>query len=285
MMKPHYYDSKPLSETVFTVLDVETTGLNPAHGHRICELACLRLGPDGELGQFESLVDPGRSISPGAYRVNQITATMLEGQPEFCEIADKVLDLLDGAVLVAHNAPFDLGFLSAELDIARMPHPEGPVVDTLVLARRAYYFSRNSLGAVAAALQVDPGPAHRAMGDVHTTHLILEHMLKDLELRWGITTLGGLLEFQGGFIPYPLARQIPLPPQIAEALETQGLVQMRYVDARGQETVRSVRPLRVTEQRGQLYLIAHCYHRDALRTFRLDRVAEMESQKDSDAQQ
>ena len=71
---------------------------------------------------------------------------------------------------------------------------------------------------------------------------------------------------------------MPLPPTIAEALDGQGQVCMRYVDARGQETERIIRPIRVREQRGNLYLLAHCYRAEALRTFRLDRVVELVAQ-------
>jgi DNA polymerase III epsilon subunit-like protein len=183
--------------------------------------------------------------------------------------------MMEDAVLVAHNAAFDLGFLAMELEIARLPPPEGLVVDTLALSRRVYRFARNSLPAVAEALAVDTGPAHRAMGDVWTTHHVLERILWDLERRWGVTTLGRLIDFQGGPVPYPQPCALPLPPAIAEALENRGRVQMRYVDARGQETTRTIRPLRVQEQRGNLYLTAHCYKARDLRTFRLDRVVEM----------
>jgi hypothetical protein len=110
---------------------------------------------------------------------------------------------------------------------------------------------------------------------VWTTSQVLEQMLWDLDRRWQVTTLGQLLDFQGGPIPYPHPEVVPLPPAIAEALESQGKVQMRYVDARGTETDRLVRPLRVHGRQGRLYLIAHCYQRDALRTFRLDRVVEL----------
>jgi proteasome accessory factor C len=68
---------------------------------------------------------------------------------------------------------------------------------------------------------------------------------------------------------------VPLPPTIAEALDSRKPVRMHYVDARGQTTHRSVRPLRVTARRGYLYLIAHCYRAGELRTFRLDRVVDM----------
>jgi DNA polymerase-3 subunit epsilon len=264
-----------LNETTFAVFDVETTGLSPAYGHRVCEVACLCVRDGVEIARFESLVDPQRPISEGACHVNHITPQMLAGAPPFEAVAGPLLALMDGAVLVAHNAPFDLGFLASELEIAHIPPPEGHVVDTLALCRRVYSFARNGLSAVAAALGVDAGAAHRAMGDVWTTHLVLEHILWDLEARWGATTLGQLIAFQGGPIPYPQPRALPLPPTIAEALESGGRVQMRYVDARGQETLRTIRPLHVHEQRGLLYLVAHCYRADALRTFRLDRVIEL----------
>ena len=264
-----------LGETPFAIFDVETTGLSPAYGHRVCEVGCLRLLGGEVVGRFESLVDPGRPVSAGAYRVNRISADMLLDAPPFEEIAKSLLAEMDSAVLVAHNAPFDLGFLAAELEIAQLLPPEGPVVDTLALSRRAYSFARNGLQAVASALGVEAGTAHRAMGDVWTTSQLLEQILLDLDRRWGVTTLDGLLDFQGGSIPYPLPHVLPLPPAISEALERRGQVHMRYVDARGQETERAVRPLRVQERNGHLYLLAHCHRAGELRTFRLDRVVEM----------
>jgi DNA polymerase-3 subunit epsilon len=275
-MFAHEFDSKqPLNKVIFALFDVETTGLSPAYGHRVCEVACLRACDSVEVKRFESLVDPGRPISAGAFRINRITPEMLEGAPPFAAVADPLLALLDGAVLVAHNAPFDLGFLAAELEIAGLPPPEGLVVDTLTLSRRAYSLANNSLSAVASALEVETGPAHRAMGDVWTLWNILDQILWDLDRRWQVTTLGQLLAFQGGPIPYPHPSILPLPPTIAEAIESKGQVRMRYIDARGRETERAVRPLRVSERRGQLYLLAHCYRAGTLRTFRLDRIIEM----------
>jgi DNA polymerase III subunit epsilon len=275
LMEDLFDPDRPLAIVDFCLFDVETTGLSPAYGHRVCEVACLRARDGVEIGRFESLVDPGRPISAGAFYVNRITAEMLEGAPAFGAVAGSLLEMLNGAVLVAHNAPFDLGFLAAELEIARLPPPEGPVVDTLTLARRAYRFASNSLPAVASALEVETGPGHRAMADVWTTYQVLDRMLWELDRRWSVVTLGQLLAFQGGSIPYPLPRALPLPPAIAEALQGGGRVRMRYVNAAGQETDRVVRPLHVSEERGNLYLVAHCYLAGELRTFRLDRVVEM----------
>jgi predicted DNA-binding transcriptional regulator YafY len=108
----------------------------------------------------------------------------------------------------------------------------------------------------------------------------LERIIEDLGHRWGITTVGQLIEFQGGPVPYPHARALSLPPTITEALENGGRVQMRYIDARGRETDRLVRPIRVSARGGVLYLVAHCYRREELRTFRLDRVVEMALEED-----
>jgi len=263
---------QPLHATTFALFDVETTGLNPTYGHRVCEVACLCVRDGAECARFESMVDP---ISVGAFYVTQITPDMLAGAPTFDAVAPSLLELMHDTVLVAHNAPFDLGFLAAELEIARFPPPEGPVVDTLTLSRRAYSFASNSLPAVARALEVETGPAHRAMGDVWTTWHVLERILWDLDRRWQVTTLGRLLAFQGGPVPYPHPDALPLPPTIAEALDSHKPVRMHYVDAGGRATHRSVRPLRVTARRGYLYLIAHCYRAGEIRTFRLDRVVEM----------
>jgi len=271
LFNPH----QSLTETTFAVFDVETTGLSPAYGHRVCEVGCLRVRDGVELDHFESLVDPRRSISPGAFRVNRITPQMLHDAPTFAGVAAPLLGTMAGAVLVAHNAPFDLGFLAAELEIARLPLPENPVIDTLALARCVYSFASNSLSAVVAALGVGSDPTHRALSDVRATSGVLARMLEDLARRWDVTTLGELIAFQGGPIPYPQARALNLPPAIAEALESGGQVRMRYVDARGRESERVVRPLRVAPQGDSLYLVAHCYLRGEQRTFRLDRVVEM----------
>ena len=151
---------EPLDQITFALFDVETTGLSPAYGHRICEVACIRVRAGTEMGRMESLVNPGRAISPGAFEVNRIESEILANAPIFEQIGGELLALMHDAVLVAHNAPFDLGFLAKELEIAQMPPPEGTVVDTLALSRRAFSFGSNSLSAVGRALGVLVEPAH-----------------------------------------------------------------------------------------------------------------------------
>src|SRR5512144_2878005 len=100
---------------IFAYLDVETTGLSTWFGDRICEIAVLRCEGDNILGSFDSLVNPDRPISPGAARVNGLSDSDLLGAPRFAEVAERVLALIQDAVIVCHNVPFDLGFVSNEL--------------------------------------------------------------------------------------------------------------------------------------------------------------------------
>jgi DNA polymerase-3 subunit epsilon len=265
-----------LDEVTFAVLDVETTGLTPQFGDRVCEVALLRFRGDRELGRFHTLVNPQRSISPGAFAVNGIRDQDLLDAPIFAEIAPWLLDLLEESTLVAHNAPFDLSFLAAEFQICDLPLTVNPIIDTLALARRCYRFPSNSLQTVARFLGVHTMGQHRALADVITTKMVFDRFLSELRQK-GVLTLADLLAAQGGQVGLPEAEEIPLPPQIEEALQSGGSLQLRYVSAAGEETQRVVSPFQVTADSGHLYLVAFCHLRDERRTFRLDRILDMRS--------
>jgi DNA polymerase-3 subunit epsilon len=269
--------SVPLDRVIFAVLDVETTGLSPAFGDRICEVAVLRCRGGRELARFHTLVNPLRSISPGAFAVNHIRDEDVIDAPLFRDVAPRLLEALGDSVIVAHNAPFDLGFLAWELGLGSLPPVENPIVDTLALARRCYSFPSNSLQNVAYYLGIDTQGEHRALADVVTTKGVLDRFLADLADR-GVHTLGDVLEAQGGDVLAPGVEVVALPPQIDEALRTEGRLELRYVSAWGEETQRVVKPLYVAAYGGNLYLRAFCHLRNGERTFRLDRIIEMRSE-------
>ena len=264
----------PLDEVTFTVVDVETTGLTPQLGDRVCEIALVRFRGDRELGRFQSLVNPQRPISAGAFAVNGIRDQDVVDAPIFAEIAPTVLDMLDESTLVAHNAPFDLSFLVSEFQICSLPLAFSSIIDTLALARRCYRFPSNSLQAVAHHVGVGTVAQHRALADVVTTKMVLERFIVDLGQK-GVTTLAGLLTAQGGDGRWAEREEIPLPPEIEEALQSGGSLRLRYLSAAGEETRRVVSPLQVTAYSGYAYLIAFCHLRREQRTFRLDRIVEM----------
>ena len=142
------------------VLDTETTGLEPAQGHRIIEVGCVEVLNRRLTGNNLHLyTHPDREIDAGAAEVHGITLEQLEGKPRFHEIADDLRAYLGDADLVIHNAPFDLGFLNAEFervdaDMGLLESRHG-IIDTLVDARQRYPGQRNSLDALCKRLGVD----------------------------------------------------------------------------------------------------------------------------------
>lgn len=256
---------------VLVYLDFETTGLDPFGGDRICEVGLVRVRNRQVEAEFSSLVNPGRPISPGAAAVNGLTDRMLAGAPSFGELLPRLLELIAGATLVAHNAPFDLNFLAAELSRLGVPYPGNPALDTLKLARRYYRFGSNSLLAIAQELCLGPAHPHRALSDAYTTKAVLERLVFDLTGSAEIDP-NRIFPLQGGPV-YPEMRPVVrMPSDLEEAVRLRRPLVVHYIDGRGTPTSWLIEPLDVFAQGGAVYLVAFCYLRGESRTFRLDRI-------------
>lgn len=141
------------------VLDTETTGLDPRNGHRIIEIACIEMENRRLTGRhLHKYINPEREIDEGAAAVHGITLDFLADKPKFVDIADEFLEFINGAELIIHNAPFDLGFLNAELArLDRVPVETlcSDVADTLKMARELHPGKRNSLDALCERYEID----------------------------------------------------------------------------------------------------------------------------------
>jgi DNA polymerase-3 subunit epsilon len=152
------------------VLDTETTGLDPATGDRVIEIAAIEivnLVPTGR--HYHTLLDPGRDVPEESTRVHGFTADDLRGKPQFAEVVDEFLGFLGADPIVAHNAPFDFGFLDAELVRAgRAPLDRARMVDSLAVAKKRFPGMPNSLDALCRRLGVDNSmrTSHNALLDV-----------------------------------------------------------------------------------------------------------------------
>jgi DNA polymerase-3 subunit epsilon len=134
------------------VLDTETTGLSPDTGHRLIEIACVELEDFIPTGRtFHRYLNPERPIDPEAQRVHGISIEFLADKPKFeeAEVCDALMAFLGDAVLIAHNAPFDRGFIDAELEWAgRARTTADRWVDTLAMAQKRFPGMYNSLDAL-----------------------------------------------------------------------------------------------------------------------------------------
>jgi len=258
----------------FAVVDVETTGLSPAFGDRVCEVAIVHSQGNKETFTFETLVNPERPISPGAAAVNGITAAMVAKAPSFQETAPEIARRIEGRVFVAHNAPFDLGFLAAEFQRCHLPLPITHVIDTLALARRYYAFSSNSLGAIAECLKIPYPHRHRALQDAQVTRQALSFFIQDLSRRRIATAEDFVTPVAEVLFPSSDSI-IALPPTLSEALANGLSLEIDYASATLEVSVRRVDPIAVIPNRDYLYLRAYCHLRQDERMFRLDRITGM----------
>ena len=179
------------------VLDTETTGLEVSQGHRIIEIGCVELVNRRLTGRhFHKYIKPERDIDAGALAVHGITSEFLADKPTFDRVVEEFSAFIDGAELIIHNAPFDVGFIDAEL---QRLDPQPPltatlcsITDSLVLARSRHPGQRNSLDALCQRYGVD-----NASRTLHGALLDAE-ILADvfLAMTGGQTSLG--LHEQGG---------------------------------------------------------------------------------------
>jgi DNA polymerase-3 subunit epsilon len=181
-----------LQGTRLVVLDTETTGMSPAQGAALVEVAAVAV-EDGAIGEtWSSLVRPGRAIPPDATRVHGITDAMVADAPEPASLARRLREWCGDRALVFHNAPFDLPFLVALFRQTGQPPLLAPVVDTLGLARGLAPGAGNSLGQVAARLGLPRETAHRALGDALTTARAFLALAAAWERERGVRTLAEL---------------------------------------------------------------------------------------------
>ncbi|HET6374815.1 MAG TPA: DNA polymerase III subunit epsilon [Methylocella sp.] len=205
------------------VLDTETTGLDPADGHRIVEIGCVELLnaiPTGEI--FHAYVNPGRDMPEEAFRVHGLSTEFLAGHPSFAGIAADFVKFTGGARIVAHNAEFDLRFLNAELALLGMELiAKERVVDTLALARRRFPGGPNNLDALCARFGIDTSrrTKHGALLDAEILAEVYAELLGGRQAALMLGEAGSAEAARSGTLL--LKRPHPLPPRVnGEDLES-----------------------------------------------------------------
>ena len=156
---------------VFTAFDVETTGLN-SRRDSIVEIGAVKFDSRGEIARYCSLVNPGFPMPPDASKVNKITDEMLAGQPSIQEVLPDFVRFTADSIMLAHNAPFDCGFVNSSLarlyddGFASFPALLNRIADTLIMARRLLPGrKRYNLQEMAASVGIQAQQAHRAFDD------------------------------------------------------------------------------------------------------------------------
>ncbi|MDX2308052.1 MAG: DNA polymerase III subunit epsilon [Hyphomicrobium sp.] len=229
------------------VLDTETTGLDPAKGHRLIEIGCIELMNRNPTGrEFHCFINPERDVPAEAEAVHGLSTAFVADKPLFLSIAAGFLEFIGDDQLVIHNAPFDVGFLNAELArISRPPIEMVRVVDTLALARRKHPGAPNTLDALCKRYAIDTSSRtkHGALVDSLLLAKVYVELLGERQATLSLaasTTTVGTMAGGTGRNRKALQRATPLAPRLtpadaarhAEFVKTLGssALWLRYLD-------------------------------------------------------
>ena len=260
-----------LTNCRFAFLDLETTGLSPWFGDRICEVGIVLTEGKRIKETFERLVNPRRELSPAAASTNGLTDAELATAPPFEDVADALSAHLRDAVVVCHNAQFDLQFLDNEFRRIGREMQIPNLIDTLTIARERFDLPSNTLLSIAEAFHVPMDVSHRALADALTDRGIFFEMMDAIQ-----PPAGKLDDFIGIYnSPAWSKDSVQLPTELSEAIQSGRRLRITYIDGKGKRSKRWITPYQVIGLSDYLYLHAHCHLRKAERRFRLDRIVEI----------
>ncbi len=265
-----------VAQPLLAAFDVETTGLIPGVD-RIVELGAVLFQGENVLGTFDQLVNPGIPMPPEAQAINGISDSMLQGMPDIAAALPPFLALLSRGTPVAHNAVFDVGFLSTDILAVGIEAPEGPVLDTRSLARRAFpgRFSF-SLANLVRDLGLDVKGAHRALSDAHACRLLYLECVK----AGNIETLTHSCAEPLNFTTHA-PRVARTAAALKQAIVAGEEVEIAYRSARGEQTVRTIRPRAFSCMGGSVGVVAFCSLRNEKRTFLLDSITVLRAARET----
>ncbi len=256
----------------FAFLDIETTGLSPWFGDRICQIAIVLTEGKRIKSTLDLLVNPERELSPSALHVNGLDESKLSAAPKFAEVADQLEALLKDAVVVCHNAKFDIQFLDNEFRKLGRTVEIPNLIDTLLLAREFYELPSYSLHHLAEDFHVAANMAgSRALADAITAKNLFFAMMDSLK------PMNRPLDDFIGIYNSPVwpDEGVYLPTDLSEAIHSGKRLFIKYMDKDGETSERWISPKEVIGLADYIYLQAYCHTREAERTFRLDRIVEL----------
>jgi DNA polymerase-3 subunit epsilon len=261
-----------LSNARFAFLDIETTGLSPWFGDRICQIAVVLTEGKRIKSTLDLLLNPEHEISPAAFHVNGLDESKLSAAPLFKEITEQLEAALNDSIIVCHNAQFDLQFLDNEYRKLGRTVEYPNLIDTLVLAREYFDLPSYSLQVLADAFHVSSKQqSSRAQSDALTAKNVFFAMMDTLKPN------GKPLDDYIGIYNSPAWPQegVYLPTELSEAIYSGRRLFIKYMDRQGEISERWVSPIEVLGLSDYIYLKAFCHTRNAERTFRLDRIIEV----------
>jgi DNA polymerase-3 subunit epsilon len=248
----------PWSAATFVGFDVETSGKYPLEAE-ICEIAAVKWQNNKIIDQFQTLVMTERRMSDEVIKIHNITNEMLVGAPSVGSAIVDFHKFIGDAYLIAHHAPFDLGFIAPEFERARLPLPRNSAFCSSLLSRKAFPESENhKLQTLIRFFNLKQGTAHRALDDAEACLFV---GLRVFEKIGAEATLEQIFEYQEAKLPWSaysisVLKAHPVYSQVVKALETRAQLQITYAGGSRPGQPRTVYPLGLVRNPLDDYLVA-----------------------------
>lgn len=267
-----------ISTLDFVAFDTETTGLSPS-SEGLVELAAVRFDLiTGPKEYFQTFVNPRKPIPPQVSRIHGITDDMVFSAPTIDQVLPSFFRFIEGAIPVAHNAPFDIGFISLHAMRAGLTLPDVPILDSCMFSRRVCTEApSHRLNALTEAYGIEASTFHRALADAKSCMEVFRHVVgKSCGVNAGWQELlsrhGKTYSFTDASQPVKQTRKVVSLEPIFQALEQKKSIWIKY---EGGYSAREISPLLLYAKGAQQYMEATC-HLDGIRkSFRLDRIKQV----------
>lgn len=268
----------PLKEYTFVAFDTETSGAYPI-GHDIVEFGAVKWHQGQEVGHLQFLFKPRELMTDFIIGIHGITNAMVENAPSIQDKIVEIHEFLKGSIILAHHAPFDMGFLSVDFEVARLPLPAEPALCTSLLSRRWIQGVENhKLQTLVKHLGIDGGQAHRAYDDAKAC---LQVGLECFRLMGEDKTLAEAIASQGKNLmwrDYGLLHSGAVSLKtIIEAIHGKKDIEMVYKGGSKKGEIRRVTPIGIVRNPDGDYLMAFCHTDRTNKRYYLNRIADIET--------
>lgn len=265
----------PLNEYTFVAFDTETSGAYPV-GHDIVEFGAVKWHKGQEIGRLQFLLKPRELMTDFIIGIHGITNDMVADAPLMSEKILEIHEFFKGAVVMAHHAPFDLGFVALDFELNKLPLPEEPAICTSLLSRRWIHDIENhKLQTLVKHLNIDGGQAHRAYDDAKACLEVALACFKKMDEK---VTLSQVLKSQGKNLAwknYSLLNGNSDIQNIMQAIRTKKKVDLIYEGGSKKGETRTVDPIGIVRNPDGDYLMGTCMSDKSNKRYYLTRVKDV----------
>lgn len=256
--------------------DTETSGAYPIESE-VIELGAVKWHQGKVIGQFQTLLRPARELTPENIRIHGITNEMVADAPLMQDEIIKFCDFVDGSVLVAHHAPFDLGFITLAIEKAQLRMPRTFNICSSLLSRALLPTTNHKLQTLIKELQLIGGDAHRAYDDAYACFQVLQHCLQKIEPDLSLQRLFSIqkkdLDWKN-YLVYSSGHQKIL--NLVRAMEQQRSIGIVYEGGQTKNQVRPVRPIGIVRNPDGDYIQAECGLDMQRKRFYIEKIKDVE---------